>query len=76
VLRLSAILLALVALAAAASLVPLHGRTLAERWRAAPDAGAFASSTWEDLTGGPPPADEYTAAERAALERLLSERSR
>ena len=32
--------------------VPLHGRTLAERWRAAPDAEAFAERGWAELTGG------------------------
>jgi hypothetical protein len=75
-LRLTAFALALLGLAAAGLLVPLHGRTVADRWRAASGPGEFASSTWHELTAEPPPADEYTPAERKELERLLSERSR
>lgn len=36
------------ALAAAAALVPLRGRTVLDRWRAAPDPAAFASRSWHE----------------------------
>jgi hypothetical protein len=36
------------ALAAAAALAPLRGRTVLDRWRAAPDAAAFASRSWHE----------------------------
>ena len=56
-LRLAKLAAVLAALWAAWTFVPVHGRTLAERWRVAPTAGAFASAAWRELTG--------TAAERA-----------
>jgi hypothetical protein len=34
------------ALAVAAAVVPLRGRTVLDRWRAAPDAAAFATRSW------------------------------
>jgi hypothetical protein len=34
------------ALAAAVALVPLRGRTVLDRWRAAPDAEIFAARSW------------------------------
>ena len=59
-LRLAKLAAVVAALWAAWTFVPVHGRTLAERWRAAPTAGAFASAAWRELTGGgaerPPPA--------------------
>jgi hypothetical protein len=118
-LRLAVLALALAGLAAGALLVPFRGRTVADRWHAAPDAVAFAGSAWRELRGQPepkarperkaqrqaaraeraeggrtrpappsrPPAAERTApqkvpaehhtdADRAALDRLLSERAR
>ena len=36
------------ALAAAAAFVPLRGRTVLDRWRAAPDPGAFAARSWAE----------------------------
>jgi hypothetical protein len=83
-----------VAFAAAAlwavwSFVPLRGRTLADRWHAAPDAGAFAERAWAELGGGraapkpqarqkPAPAQRptegHTDADRKAVDRILSER--
>jgi hypothetical protein len=103
-LRLAAFALALGGLAAAALLLPLDGRTVADRWRAAPDARAFASAAWDELRGEPPaprraaaprprpgeraaaparrpapgpePREGHTAADRAALDRLLGERAR
>src|SRR6185369_8435210 len=36
------------AVALAAAFVPLRGSTLVERWRAAPDAAAFAARGWRD----------------------------
>ncbi len=71
------------------SFVPLHGRTLAERWRAAPDAAAFAERGWAELTGGRAaparpqarqkpgpgqrPTEGHTDADRRAVDRILSE---
>jgi hypothetical protein len=115
-LRLVVVALALAGLAAGALLVPFRGRTVAERWRAAPDAGAFVTSAWRELGGEPEPkpakkqrqaaraerpddgrtrpappsrptiaersaprqvpAEHHTDADRAALDRLLSERAR
>jgi hypothetical protein len=72
------------------SFVPLRGRTLAERWHAAPNASAFAEHGWAELSGGsraptkpqarqkPPPAQRpaegHTEADRKAVDRILSER--
>ncbi|HVI75869.1 MAG TPA: hypothetical protein VM683_12870 [Anaeromyxobacteraceae bacterium] len=36
------------ALAAAAAFVPLRGRTVLDRWRAAPDATTFATRSWSE----------------------------
>jgi hypothetical protein len=73
--RLAAVALAVVALAVFAQVVPLRGRTLAERWRDASGPGAFLVDGWRELRD-PGPADAYTPAEREALERLISERGR
>ncbi|HUL60928.1 MAG TPA: hypothetical protein VLU43_16730 [Anaeromyxobacteraceae bacterium] len=51
-LRLAKLAAVLAALWAAWAFVPVHGRTLADRWRAAPTAGAFAGSAWRELSGG------------------------
>lgn len=32
--------------------VPIHGRTLADRWRAAPTASAFARRGWDEASRG------------------------
>jgi hypothetical protein len=99
------------ALAAGVFVAPLRGRTIAERWSAAPDAAAFARNAWSEgraaLQGDDRaasevsqgtsrasrtskdgtdrrrarptpqhPAEHHTPEERAALDRLVSERSR
>ncbi len=81
------------ALAAAAlwaiwTFVPIRGRTLAERWRAAGSASAFVERGWADVTGGPTrpqarsqkpaaprerPTEGHTDGDRRAIERILSE---
>jgi hypothetical protein len=82
--------LAGVALWAVWSFVPLRGRTLADRWRAAPDAVAFAERGWTELAGlakGAPkpqarqkptpaqrPTEGHTEADRRAVDRILSDR--
>lgn len=79
------------ALAAAAlwalwTFVPVHGRTLAERWHAAGSVGQFVERGIAEVSGrgapakpqarkpGAPPTEGHTAADRAAVDRLLSER--
>ena len=85
------------ALAAAAlwalwTFVPVHGRTLADRWRAAGDAVTFLERAGAEVAGRPAPAarpqargrgspaprerpsEGHSEADRAAVERLLSER--
>jgi hypothetical protein len=52
-------------LAAFAHLVPLDGRTLAERWRAAPDAVTFANRSWDELASRRAPAAPEKPARRA-----------
>lgn len=47
-LKLLAALVVLAGLAAAAALVPLHGRTVLDRWNAAPSAEAFARRGWAE----------------------------
>jgi hypothetical protein len=100
------------ALAAGVFVAPISGRTIAERWSAAPDPAAFARSAWregraalegDDRAASEPsqqssrpsrtpkdgtdprrrarptpqhPAEHHTPEERAALDRLVSERSR
>ena len=59
-LRLFILLAALLGLAAGVLLVPIGGRTLADRWRSSRQG----------------PAEHYTPAERRALDRLLSDRAR
>lgn len=71
--------------------VPVHGRTLDARWRAAGSLGAFVERGRAELTGrraparpqarprpgGDPrerPAEGHSEADRAAVDRLLSER--
>ena len=72
------------------SFVPLRGRTLGDRWHAAPDASAFAERGWAELTGGSRtapkpqarqkpaptqrPSEGHTEADRKAVDRILSER--
>ncbi|HEX9244500.1 MAG TPA: hypothetical protein VF875_18830 [Anaeromyxobacter sp.] len=83
-----------VAFAAAAlwavwSFVPLRGRTLADRWHAAPDGVAFAERGWAELAGGRAapkpqarqkpapgqrPTEGHTDSDRKAVDRILSER--
>jgi hypothetical protein len=81
------------ALAAAAvwavwTFVPLKGRTLAQRWEAAPSPQAFVERGWAEVTGGPArpqarnarpggrerPTEGHTEADRREVDRLLSER--
>ncbi len=81
------------ALAAAAiwavwSFVPIHGRTLAQRWTAAGSVPAFIERGWAEVTGtrAPPvrsrarsaarerPAESHTEADRRSVDRILSER--
>ena len=64
------------ALTAGVLLLPIHGRTVADRWHAAPDPAAFARSAWVEARHGPLPVEHHTADDRASLDRLLSERSR
>jgi len=60
------------ALAAAAvwalwTFVPIHGRTLAERWRAAPDGAAFVERGWDEASrafGGKPAAQRPQARQK------------
>ncbi|HEY6101410.1 MAG TPA: hypothetical protein VIW03_18370 [Anaeromyxobacter sp.] len=83
--------LAAAALWAVWTFVPVHGRTLAERWRAAGNLGAFveravAEAKGRDVPARPQarsprapearerPSEGHTEADRAAVERLLSER--
>lgn len=106
-------LVAVGALAAGVFLAPVRGRTVMDRWSAAPDAGAFARNAWREARAAlgddarPPPepasalpqadrrrsrpssddarrrsrttaqhpAEHHSAEDRAALDRLLSERS-
>jgi hypothetical protein len=72
------------------SFVPLRGRTLADRWHAAPDATSFAERGWAELTGAghatpkpqarqkpapsQRPTEGHTEADRRALDRILSDR--
>jgi hypothetical protein len=42
------------ALAAVCLLLPIHGHTLAERWRAAGSPAAFGERLWAELRGEPP----------------------
>ncbi len=82
------------ALAAAAvwvvwSYVPVHGRSLADRWRSAGNVSAFVERGWAELQGKPAraparsqarspsrerPAEGHTEADRRAVDRILSER--
>lgn len=52
-LRLAALLVVLGGLAAAVLLVPLRGRTVAQRWHSAPGAAAFLASGWDEIRGRP-----------------------
>ncbi len=68
--------------------VPIHGRTLAQRWDAAPSGRAFLQRGWAELSGGPArpqarttrpgarerPTEGHTDADRREVDRLLSER--
>lgn len=70
-------LLKLAAVAAALwavwAFVPVHGRTLAARWRAAPDAGAFAAAGWAELRGA---VAGHGAARRGAERRAQGRAAR
>jgi hypothetical protein len=85
------------ALAGAASLVPIDGRTVLDRWQAARGPGDFAARSWREIavaTGlqdpprrpaaqarapaaqrGQKPVEHHTDADRAALDRLVTERA-
>jgi hypothetical protein len=66
-LRLLALAILLGGVAVVALLVPIRGRTVADRWQAAPDASAFLSSAWSELRGEEPrrrSADRERAAPR------------
>jgi hypothetical protein len=70
------------------SFVPVGGRTLAARWRAAGSLSAFADRAVAEVLGEPPPGparpqarqppprptEGHTEADRRAVERILSER--
>ncbi len=69
------------------SFVPLRGRTLAQRWAAAPTAQAFVERGWAELTAARPqaqarpgpaararPPEGHTEADRREVDRLLSDR--
>jgi hypothetical protein len=80
------------ALAAAAvwavwTFVPLRGRTLAQRWDAAPSVPAFLERAWAEVGGGPArpearpgpaararPTEGHTEADRREVDRLVAER--
>ncbi len=78
------------ALLALWTFVPVHGRTLADRWRAAGSVGAFLERARLEVMGRAPPArppsrrpggdgrerpsEGLSDADRAAVDRLLSER--
>ncbi len=68
--------------------VPVQGRTLGQRWDAAPSARAFVQRGWAEITGGSVrpqartarpggrerPTEGHTDADRREVDRLLSER--
>jgi hypothetical protein len=67
--------------------VPLRGRTLAQRWDAAPSAPAFLQGAWAEaraaVAGAPAraprpdrlrPTEGHTEADRREIDRLVSER--
>lgn len=77
------------ALAAAAvwavwSFVPIRGRTLAARWRAAGGLVPFVERSWSEATGTPArqarsparerPTEGHSEADRRALDRILTQR--
>lgn len=82
--------LAAAALWAVWTFVPVHGRTLDARWRAAGDLSTFVESGIAEATRRPPPkpqarsprapaarerpSEAVSEADRAAVDRLLSER--
>lgn len=99
-LKLLVVAAAAAAMAFAVTSVPLHGRTVLDRWRAAPSVTQFAERGWAEAKSAaglapdgprsgrrrPPrvtkasprpalPTEEHTERDRAALERLLSERA-
>jgi hypothetical protein len=95
--KLMGLLLAVGALAAAAALVPMNGRTVLARWKASAGPADFASRSWREvalaagLSEAPAhrpaaraarpapkrsqPAESHSEADRAALERIVSERA-
>jgi hypothetical protein len=54
--------LAAAAFAALFAFVPFGGRTLSDRWRAAPDPEAFLRRTWAEMQGAPAPSEAPRAA--------------
>lgn len=92
--RLIGLLLFVGALAAAAALVPVGGRTVHDRWKASRGPSDFVSRSWREVVAAsgisePParkpaartareaarPAERHTDADRAELERIVSERA-
>lgn len=81
-----AVKLALAAAAAWAvwSFVPVRGRTLADRWRAAGGFVPFVERSWAEATGSRSPqarspsrerpTEAHSEADRRALDRILSQR--
>jgi hypothetical protein len=68
-LRLAALAIVLGGLAAAFCLVPLRGRTALARFEAAPDAGTFFSSAWDEWRGPHAPAAKHTRPPAAKRDR-------
>ncbi|HSN13077.1 MAG TPA: hypothetical protein VLT61_00495 [Anaeromyxobacteraceae bacterium] len=68
------------------SFVPVHGRTLSDRWRAAGGVLPFVERGWAEATGSPSrqarsptrerPTEGHSEADRRALDRVLSQRLR
>ena len=57
--------------------VPIRGRTLADRWRAAPTASAFAERSWDEasraFSGKPAPKTQAQARQKPAPSQRPSE---
>ncbi len=80
--------LAAAALWAVWTFVPVRGRTLAQRWAAAPSLPAFVERSWDEVRGAPArpqarsprpdarerPTEGHTEADRREVDRLLSDR--
>ncbi len=61
--------LAAVAVWAVWSFVPVHGRTLAQRWTTTPSVSAFLESGWAEATGTTPPAPRARSRARNGTSR-------